>query len=213
MVAESPMRERLNALSKEEEKFKSALGEFIMTWTDTENELYKTLLHYAGVRDAIGRALFSGTRARTMIDFIRAISHNADFGIPRTTDLEFVFEQMVAINTVRDRLTHFASSNLLEWEEPSTRIITNASRVSRYNKHFVEKLGSATLQEMTFDLQGIQNHLQRHWSPYTKTFTPWQENAGEPTVWRYKSSQPSTKSQRTPRAPSSQKRPRKPPST
>jgi len=180
-------------LREEEAKFERALGRFVMTYADAEAELYRVLVRYAEVSDAVARATFSGMRAKGMMDTIRAIAHNTKLDPARLTDLEFVFAQLASINTTRDQVVHFSSTQLLIWSETTSRVLTNVERVRRYGGHFETQIGSKTLDAMTYDLQAICNHLNLHWGGLRSgPFKPWEENAGEPTTWCYKPT-PTTK--------------------
>jgi hypothetical protein len=184
------IKAQLDSVTEEERKFESALGRFTLTWADAEAQLYRVLVRYAGVTDAVGRAIFSGTRAGAMMDYVRSIAHNTKLDAQRVDDLEFVFGQLKTINTMRDHVTHFGSAELLIWREPDKRVVSNVERVSRIGKHFTKEVGSQTLDDMTFDLQGIINHLGRHWTSTTDAFFVWEENKGEGTTWRFRPEQP-----------------------
>lgn len=170
-------------------------GHFMIAWADAEAELYKVLVHYCGITDAVARAIFSGTRAKGMIDYLKGIIHNAQIPQDRREDLEHIFPQLGAIGTMRDHLAHHASDsyNFAE-DEPEKRIISNAERVSRYGKEKANAVSHETLYQMTHDLYAIKNHLNQHWGPWRigKAFTPWRENDQNdpPTPWLYKSPQP-----------------------
>ena len=190
MKVPDDIHEQLKGVDAEQLKFESALGRFTLTWSDTEAMIYRVLVRYAGVTDAVARAIFSGTRAKVMTDYIKAIAHNTEMHEDRLADLEFVFAQVTAINSLRDHVTHFGSAELLIWREPSSRVLTNRERVSRIGKAVAKEVGSKTLDDMTFDLQGINNHLNVHWVSKADPFKPWQEHPGEATVWRFKPPQP-----------------------
>ena len=81
--------------------FEQALGRFIIAFADAEAELYRVLIAYSKTDDPVARALFSGTRAKAMIDFIRSIAHNTSMPEDRKADLEYVFRQLAAINAFR----------------------------------------------------------------------------------------------------------------
>jgi hypothetical protein len=173
--------------------FEGALGAFVIAWADAESELYKVLVQYAQVSDAVARAIFSGTRAKIMMDFIKSIAHNTNMGADRLDDLEYVFAQMAAINTMRDKLVHNLSDGYsYPKDKPLRRVLTNSSRASRYGKQFVHEVDTQTLIDMTMDTYAIHNHLNQHWGPRKEPFRPWRENRPDdpPTPWRYKSPQP-----------------------
>ena len=175
--------------------FQQAYGQFMVAWADAEAELYHVLKEYAKVEDGVARAIFSGARARTMIDYIRGIAHNVKLPADRQADLDHVFPQMVAINSMRDMLAHYASDSYsFADDNPLARIITNADRVSRYGNERIDAVSVETLKAMTHDLYGIANHLNQHWGPWRhgKPFRPWRENDPNdpPTRWLYKPAQP-----------------------
>jgi hypothetical protein len=115
-------------LWKEDVKFKTLLGEFVMLWADTESWLYLVLRRYAKISDAVARSIFSGTRAKNMIDYMRAIMHNTHMSESRKSDLEFVFCQISAINTTRDRVMHFSSGTWWKWDESAHMVLDNSER-------------------------------------------------------------------------------------
>lgn len=171
----------------EDESFERALGRFIIAFSDAEAELYKVLIRYSEVTDPIARALFSGTKTRGMIDFIRSIAHNSAMHADRRDDLEHVFVQLAAINTMRDHLVHHASDSY-SFKDPKKRIVAN-TRASRYGNAKGYEIGPDTIDAMTWDLYGISNHLNMHWGPRKEPFHPWRENPEDekPTAWAYKS--------------------------
>ena len=170
--------------------FERALGRFMIAWADTEAELYRVLVQYAQVNDPVARALFSGTRAKAMMDFIRSIAHNTAMARDRKEDLEYVFSQLSAINTMRDHLAHHASDSY-SFDNPKKRIVAN-TRASRYGNAKGYEVGVETIEAMTWDLYGISNHLNMHWGPRQEPFIPWRENSEDlrPTIWTYKVLQP-----------------------
>lgn len=183
--------------------FELSLGRFVIAWADAELELYRVLIHYSNVSNAVARAIFSGTRAKGMIDFIRSIAHNGAIDQDRRTDLEHVFAQMVVINTMRDHVLHHVSDNF-SFGDPSSRIVAN-SRTSRIGNANGYEIGPKTLDNMTWDLYAIANHLNMHWGPRKDPFQPWREDdqRGPPTAWLYRPLQPIQKWEATPPNPQS----------
>jgi phytoene/squalene synthetase len=115
--------EVFKAVQTEHENFKLALGNLMLSWADAESALYCVLRHYAGVSDDVARAVFSGTRAKGMIEFINNIGHNTNMDSARRNDLAIVFSHMSAINTMRDRLVHNSSAGEIRFEmdDPGSR--------------------------------------------------------------------------------------------
>lgn len=182
--------EAVFAARAEEEEFERALGRFIIAFADAEAELYKVLVQYSQVTDPVARAIFSGTRAKGMIDFIRSIAHNSAMSADRRDDLEQVFVQLAAINTMRDHLVHHASDSY-SIDDPKKRIVAN-KRTSRYGNAKGYEIGTDTIDAMTWDLYGISNRLNMHWGPRRDPFRPWRENPEDekPPAWAYRSLDP-----------------------
>jgi hypothetical protein len=185
----------------EDEPFQKALGRFIVAFADAEAELYRVLVNYSGVSDPVARALFSGTRARSMIDFIRSIAHNTAMSADRRDDLEHVFVQLTAINAMRDHLVHY-SSDSYSFNDPKRRIVAN-TRASRYGNAKGYEVGADTIDAMTWDLYGIANHLNMHWGNREGAFQPWRENPEDqsPTSWAYSPPQPIPSWEKKPTSP------------
>lgn len=186
---------------EQDPSFERAYGRFMIAWADAEAELYRVLCAYAEVSDDVARAIFSGTRAGTMIEHIRAIAHNTEMAQERVADLEHVFPQIAAINKARDLLAHYATNSYgFDPARPTFRAVTNADRVSRRGKERFDWVGVETLEAMTADLHGIGNHLNMHWGRRLGPFRPWRENdpSDPATPWLYKSPQPASDRHRSP---------------
>ncbi len=197
---------------KSASRFERAYGRLMIAWADTEAELYKTLVHYAGVTDAIARAIFSGTRAGVMMDYIHGIAANTKLSGDRLTDINYVFPQISAINKMRDHLAHHASGSY-SWnpKNPEQRVVTNAERISRYGNEKVTLIGFDTLDNMTKDLHDISNHLNMHHGRLRiGEFRVW-HRAGEDSpypTWLYKSPQPIKPKNKNPSSPHKRAGPR-----
>lgn len=186
-------RDEVVRLANEEQaKLKFALGDLTMAWADAESALYCILRYYAGVSDPVARAIFSGSRARTMMDFINNITHNTNAEPLRRKDLALVFAQMTAINTMRDRLTHYLSWSEVRFEEqnPQARWLSNADRVNRLGTEYKYSVSSKLVGEMCTDLSSICWHLLAHRD--SDPFRPWAGISGKEKsyAWVYKSPPP-----------------------
>ena len=84
----------------------------------------------------MAQALFSGTRARGAINFIRAIAETTEMESDRKRDLDETFTQILAINSLRDFVVHNVCGSEQEFEEedPSRRYVSNAMRSSMKSK-------------------------------------------------------------------------------
>ncbi len=179
----------------DDSEFFAAYGRFMAVWADTELEVYKALVHYAGVTEGVGRAIFSGVRARQAMTFIEIISQNESTPSDRRGDLDYVFQQLKIINGVRDLLAHHLSdlSYGIDPSRPSGRAFTNSAKANRYSKIQVWYVETETLNEMTDDLYLAINHLGQHYGRAQENgFHPWREDPANdvPTPWLYKSPPP-----------------------
>src|ERR1017187_2248100 len=71
---------------------------FILQFSSAENFLYALLKKYAGVSDAVARAIFSGVRCKGMIDYINAIIANTEVPEEKVKNLRLVLSQLTLIN-------------------------------------------------------------------------------------------------------------------
>lgn len=181
----------------EHEAFLSQLGELTLAWSDVETVLFKLLKHYAGVSWPIAQALFSGTRARSAINFIRAIAENTEMEKSRVQDLEVTFTQILAINSLRDFVVHNVDGSEQEFEDwdPSKRYVTDTLRTSRRSKTKTYLVGSATLAAMREDCLEACWRMHPHWDPQNEPFEP-RSGRGTRQPWRFKPPHPAQRRER-----------------
>jgi len=173
-------------LEEEGERLYRALGEFFLLWADVETELYRVLIHYAGVTDDIGRAIFSGCRARIMIDFLKNIAHNVKIDATRERDLSYLCAQISMINTLRDKIAHYASaSNYSVSHKTLKRSVSNYHRVSKRGREFNDEISSLIVNNMAADLRRIHYRLSLHHRKNAPTPLGVDVLRDGPT-WRYK---------------------------
>jgi hypothetical protein len=177
----------------ESKRFALIVGRLIFAWRDVEHHLFRVLVRYSGVSEAVGRAIFSGTRARTMIDNIRSIAYNTGMDSVRNADLSRTFAQLLVINAMRDHIVHHASEYGYVFDDPMKRIIVN-ERTSKLGKAIAFEIGSDEIHSMVSDLGLISNHLMIHWNAQfqDEPFRPWNVIHGldAPPPWSYKPPQP-----------------------
>lgn len=179
----------LEEINEAGEQFERSLGKFMIAWRDAEGELLRVLIAYSKVSTGVARALFSGTRAKGMIDFIRNIAHNMEMPQDRMDDLEHVFTQMNVINSMRDHIVHHVTDSF-SFDDPKSRIVAN-QRTTKIGTAVGYEIGTTDLDAMTYDLYGIANHLNMHWGQRSGPFRAWSENGdGVLTPWTYKQLQP-----------------------
>lgn len=185
--------ETFAAADQEHIAFVRELGNLTLAWSDVEAILFKLLKHYADVTWPVARALFSGTRARTAINFIRAIAENTAMDDPRKADLEETFTHILNINTFRDFVVHHTEGSMFEFEDadPTKRYITDKLRVSRESKTRTYLVGSRTLAEMRDDCEECCWRLHPHLAARDAVFQAG-SGRGERRNWRFKPPQPSS---------------------
>lgn len=182
----------LHIVQEEHGEFQSALGALTLQWADMERVLRTTLRVYAGVSREVGRALFSGTRARAAMAQINSIAHNTGVQADRTADLKEIFEVVTPINTMRDFIVHHVDGSLIESDEtdPKKRKLSDEHWASRVGNGKTFWIGSATVLDMCADLTEGCWRLQAHWEPLDKPFQPGAGPGGVRQPWRYKPPRP-----------------------
>jgi hypothetical protein len=153
-------------LKAEQSKYLEAVGRFVLAWAEAEAHLYRVLLHYAKVDEAIGRSIFTGARARTMIEMIERISVNTGMPKEQAEHLRYLFAQMGTINTMRDRVAHHGELTFvlfpMEHGHEGYQFIHNKQRAARAAASFIHKLDQTTFLNMTIDLSKVREGLTRH---------------------------------------------------
>ncbi len=176
---------------EEHEKFVSSLGQLMLAWADVEAVLFKLLKHYAGVNDDVGRALFSGTRARAAMTFIEAIAENTQMEELRQRDLKETFAQIKSLNTMRDLLVHNinGAEQRFRADDPGRRELTDAPRASRKKNAKKFYIGSSMIDAMCADCTEACWRLHPHWDLQNSPFKPGHGN-GIRSEWQFKSPNP-----------------------
>jgi hypothetical protein len=138
-----------------EPAYYEALGRFVEAFSLVEAMLLFTLKTYTKVSWPVARAIFSGTRVETSMDFVNRICDAFDPGDEQRNELKDVFKQLRAINEVRNSLLHYGSFT----RSDKGRITSNV-RIAHVPKKIKEHPVSLEIfDEMTSDLQKINYHL------------------------------------------------------
>lgn len=208
-MTKTPDAEFSAAITAEHRKFKLALGQLTLNWSDTESALFVTLRHYACVSHAVASALFSGARATAMMSFIRSIAHNTDLDQDRRSDLEDVFTRIGMINTMRDQLTHHVSGSIIDiGKAPSVRLLTDVARVKNTGMEYRRMIGSVTVNAMCADLLECCWRLHAH-RDSPAPFVPGVGPTGKRQPWLYTPPPPETPNRSEDKSGQRQKRPPK----
>jgi hypothetical protein len=169
--------------------FEGHIGRFVLLWADTERRLFDVLIRYAGVSRKVGRAIFSGTRAKQMVDFLSAINANVGTAEDRVQDLAFISAQLAAINSFRDKIVHHGSYVTRVMPAPDKRLIYNKHRAMRKSAEFEMIVDNQLVKDAISDLFTIGQLLARH---EHETFSRLPQS-GDASTWRYRSPQPERK--------------------
>lgn len=182
----------------EYDAFISGFGLFILNFARTELVVYKLLLRYGKISEAVGRSIFSGDRANNIALFILSIIENTNVPKERAEHIKFVLQQFNTINTARNEIVH---SGTLAFTT-SGMLVDNAVRVKNKKSVRSFRVSSADVQAMNIDCQQIMNHLSNHFLR-GRFIDPRQGGmAGVsrltlPSSWRYKSPQPNNNQPQT----------------
>lgn len=126
-----------------------ALGKFINEFAKAEEMLLVVVGRSINLQHRESAALLSGMRLRAGVDWIRRLHEAKDASVPLA--LAEAFEQLAAINTMRDRLVHWGVEPDGEQFVASNRVRAHADRVRRDIR-----VSSSAIVNMTRDIQDIQ---------------------------------------------------------
>lgn len=129
-----------------------ALGKFINEFAKAEEMLLVMLGRATSMKHRESAAIFSGMRLRAGIDGIRRLHEAKDASIPPA--LAEAFEQLAAINTMRDRLVHWGIEPDGDQFVASNMLRAHADRARRDIR-----VSSSAIVSMTRDVQDIQKTL------------------------------------------------------
>lgn len=167
-----------------------ALGALVLTWTDLESALFAVLRHYCKISPKVARAIFSGTRARVMMEYLKNIAHNTGLDKDRREDLDAVLGHIGSLNKMRDWLIHHASASEIVIHPKATpkRLLTNRDRVGKSGNEFVVMVDAELVEQMCSDTITCCWHLLAHRD--SEPFAPWKSNQGKSYAWLYRPPQP-----------------------
>lgn len=129
-----------------------ALGKFVDSFATAEDCIFAALRTTFRLSPKNSRALFSGTRCRTGMDFIRRAYEANSLPLPEI--LERAFAQLSAINTTRDTIIHYGATMESDGLRVSNERIAHTPKTL---KSF--PISPSTLDEMTEDLATITSAL------------------------------------------------------
>lgn len=162
--------------------YHETLGEFIAGFATVETEMQKLLRRYAGVDEAVAKAIFSGVRAETGMSFIRRLSEAKGASSAAKEDLTDVFAQLGAINKLRNVVLHYGT----DFDEGGNLIATNALVAHSADSLQTHPISARILTDLCFDLHKITLHLRYHDLPALPLDMANGINAVRKASWRYR---------------------------
>lgn len=126
------------------------LGLFATVFTQTEAHLFICLILTAGISLPIGRAVFSGTRAKDAISFMRRIFTVQQLQKNLVKIMEPCFEQIFIINDPRNHLMHYG----VQFSKVELQS-SNYVRVLSIEKEISYSMSLILLNNMSTDLNNV----------------------------------------------------------
>jgi hypothetical protein len=178
---------------KQRQTFWEALGTFIHDFAFAEAGLFFLLRTRAGVSKEVSRAIFSGTRIDSAIDFIHRINE-AKTGKRQDPILEPVFEQIKYIANARNDIIHHGPLAGDDFE----RKVSNSLKAltDKHRREF--SISSETLADMSHDCLKAYVHLsaaEAAESGRESKFGP--DHRALKAAWRYKPPRPKNRQRKS----------------
>ncbi len=139
------------------QRYWQALGQFIDQFAAIEAAMQTALWHYANVPAPVAKAVFSGVRINTTMDFIRRLFEVSNIDESIKADAVYVFSQLSAINKARNDIVHFGAK--FAGVEGSQAIVTNEALALTEERQKTIPISPEILVDMTADLRKIEVHL------------------------------------------------------
>lgn len=135
---------------KRNDEYFKQLGIFVSVFAQMESYLFVNLILMAGVSLEVGRATFSGTRAKEAISYIRRIYAVKQLSIEIRNIMEPCFEQITSINEIRNYLMHYGT-NFIQGQLKTT----NAVRAYLPDKEIAYDISPGLLHDMSSDIMQV----------------------------------------------------------
>lgn len=97
---------RKSSSLRQHEAFWSLLGQFVWVFSATEVNLRDALWKLSQLKPTIARAVLSGIKIDQAISLIRRIGEAEDWQSARKSEFDYVFAQLIIINSLRNDLLH-----------------------------------------------------------------------------------------------------------
>lgn len=187
--------------------YKEAIGDFLQTYARVESTAFELLQHYAGVSNQVARALFSGTRMKGALEYVKRIAEFTGKSGEIQEELRVISQQIGEITKARDLLVHYGTG----FTSSGQGIISNM-RVAGERTLQERPMSREILYDMKRDLEKLILHMAVLIAPHPPEHiapnTPFGSVLHAP--WRYKFVQPAGSNQTPPDRSPKQPRPPKP---
>lgn len=182
--------------------YHTALGSFLQAYAEVEAATFSTLAHYAGITDKMARALFSGTRAKAALDYIRRIVEAHEMREEILTELTLINDHLGPITDARNDLLHYGSTG-----GGADRQIAN-QRAHIPKKQNERMLSEEIFGQMTKDLNKIERHIKNLKGANSRDQLYPDMTGGHmmSRAWRYKPALPKNRQNNSPNKPRTQQR-------
>lgn len=167
-----------------------ALGKFLSAYALVEAQAFYILRECSGVTPEVARALFSGTRAKAALDYLKRISEVENWADGKKAPLDAITSQFGDVTRVRNDILHYGASSTGTDGEWTT---TNAGVVHIEKQIRATRITPAILDDLTHDCYKIAAHLNlvgEEPDPNPRSHTRHTLGPLLDAAWRYKSELP-----------------------
>lgn len=196
------------------DKYYLSLGHFIGAFSDVEQQLFLLLMLEADLSLATAQSLFSGTRAKSAMQFVGRLYESRFEEMP--TRLKEAFHQLAAINTARDQLVHWAFDRDVA-RRTKKMVVSNNVRAHTPTSRREIEMSTELLSCLRADLLIIYAVLDVHMDYLMRDIPDENPRSAKVTAafekiaqfpWLYKPPQPTNPRDRSPATREGGKRPR-----
>lgn len=178
-----------------------ALGRFAYYFSRVEQAMRRTLILSTKTEEPVAKAIFSGTRTREAIAFVKRAL--AEMGKPLPREIKEAFQKIAIINGQRDRILHLG----IEIDEDENAFVSDedmtVSSKARKDPISVSDLRALSSDTIVCWARLVVFNRTMIGSPHPSQ-KAWERASQRP--WRYKPPQPSPK--KSPRLPKRKRSPR-----
>lgn len=140
---------------KRQPTYYEALGFFATEFAMTESALFFLLIAKSKVTMKVAKAVFSGARIDTVIDFLKRIQEANTGSRELGGDLDDVLSRLKSITTVRNDILHYGTLD----GDAFTRLVSNQFKALTQKHEKATQVTAQALMDMAADCQKITVHV------------------------------------------------------